>query len=113
MQLGKQFRKMIRDIVRWANDTDNAYDRDSMPTSGSMTKSLSSMGISIGSASSTTNSDREMNFTVTNANGGKIIKVQWYDHKVSREYVNLHIVVDGENLAEELAQIITRESLNR
>ncbi len=106
--LGKQFRKMIRDIMRWANDFE---DRCASDPGVSMSKGTAyPVGASIGS---TTNSEREMHFTITSATGGKIVKVHWYDHKLSREYVNLHIITDQEDLAVELAQIITRENLQR
>jgi hypothetical protein len=110
MHLGKLFKEGLRDLIRWANQDD--YAKDSAPVSmssfgiGSSTKSIS------GSSGSIDNT-REMNFTVTNATGGKIVKVYWYDHKLSREYTNLHLITDNEDLAEELAQIITRESLQR
>lgn len=110
MQLGKLLREAIRDIIHWASNYDR-YETDS-PAPSAKYPGVTSSGTSIGS-SSTTNSDREMHFTITNANGGKIIKVHWYDHKTSREYVNLHIITDQEDLAGELAQIITRESLQR
>jgi hypothetical protein len=108
MRLGKMFKDAVRDIMRWANSDDHCVSNE--PPSS--LKSAYPVGISSGS-SSTTDSAREMHFTITNATGGKIVKVSWYDYKLSREYVNLHIITDQEDLAEELALIITRESIQR
>ena len=54
-----------------------------------------------------------LNISVYNANGGKIVQTRSYDNKTDRTRNELYIIVNGENLAEELAQIITRESLTR
>ncbi len=107
MHLGKMLKEAMRDIMRWAN-SDDQYATECAPSM------KSAYPISApGSSGSTTDSNREMHFTITNATGGKIIKVSWYDYKLSREYINLHIITDQEDLAEELSQIITRESLHR
>lgn len=106
MQLGKMFKEAVRDLVRWANSHDQDSYESPSPAPG---KAISRHS----GTSSVSNSEREMHFTVTGANGGKIVKVHWYDDKVGREYVNLHIITDQEDLSEELAQIITRESLQR
>ena len=54
-----------------------------------------------------------MNFTVYHATGGKIIQIRTYDSRTDRTSSELYIVTDKEDLGEELAQIITRESLTR
>lgn len=54
-----------------------------------------------------------LNISVYSANGGKIIQTRSYDNKTDRTRNELYIVINGEDLAEELAQIITRESLTR
>jgi hypothetical protein len=56
---------------------------------------------------------RGMNFTVFTADGGKVIQFSQYDSRTDRTNTRLYIVTDGENLADELAQIITVEGLLR
>ena len=54
-----------------------------------------------------------MNFTVYNATGGKVIQLSSYDSRTDSNRTSLYVITDQENLGEELAQIITRESLSR
>jgi len=54
-----------------------------------------------------------MHFTVYNATGGKVIETRTYDPRTDRNNSNLYVITDKEELGEELAQIITKESLCR
>jgi len=56
---------------------------------------------------------RGLNLVIYNANGGKVLQFWEYDPTKDRHVANLHIVPDGQDLGEELAMIITRESLSR
>lgn len=56
---------------------------------------------------------KPMQFTVFSATGGKVIQFSSYDRVTDRAVRNLYIVTDTEQLGEELAQIIMRESLSR
>jgi hypothetical protein len=50
-------------------------------------------------------------FKVFRANGGTVIQTEQYDNKHDRQYNNLHVIVDGQDLGKELGKIITFESL--
>jgi hypothetical protein len=50
-------------------------------------------------------------FKVFRANGGTVIQTEQYDNKHDRQYNNLHVIVDGQDLGKELGKIITYESL--
>lgn len=54
-----------------------------------------------------------MNFTVFSAVGGKVVHFNTYDPARDRFETRLYIITDKDDLGEELAQIITRESLTR
>jgi hypothetical protein len=54
-----------------------------------------------------------MHFTVYSATGGKVVQFNTYDPARDRSDTRLYIVTDKDELGEELAQIITRESLTR
>ena len=54
---------------------------------------------------------RGMNFTVYRADGGYILENRVYDHKLDRSNNKLYIITDDKNLGEEIARIITFESL--
>ena len=54
-----------------------------------------------------------LHFTVYNATGGKIIQIQSYDKARDKTTSSLYIINDKEDLGEELALIITKESLSR
>jgi len=54
-----------------------------------------------------------MNFAIFSATGGKVVQFNTYDPARDRSETRLYIVTDKDDLGEELAQIITRESLTR
>lgn len=102
------FKKAIIDIVNWAKRND--YPQD-IPSPISYTGSgLKSSGHKIQDVGQLNNG---MNFTVFSAIGGKVIQIHSYDPRTDRTNSTLYIVTDQEDLGEELAQIITKESLSR
>ena len=50
-------------------------------------------------------------FKVFRASGGTVIQTDIYDRKTDRQYNNLHVIVEGQDLGQELGKIITYESL--
>ena len=52
-----------------------------------------------------------LRFKVFRANGGTVIQTEQYDNKHDRQYNNLHVIVEGQDLGQELGKIITYESL--
>lgn len=98
-------KKLIRKLVGWAH-TETLVAEASPYMSQTKGSPISS---------NNTISDRNpgLNFTVYGASGGKVIQVHSYDTRTDRVISNLHIVTDNENLGEELALIITRESISR
>ncbi len=50
-------------------------------------------------------------FKVFRASGGTVIQTDHYDRKADRQYNNLHVIVEGQDLGQELGKIITYESL--
>ena len=50
-------------------------------------------------------------FKVFKANGGTVVQTDYYDRKNDRQYNNLHVIVDGQDLGTEIGKIITYESL--
>lgn len=52
-----------------------------------------------------------INFTMYRASGGYVIEVRSYDRRTDRSFNNLHIINEDAVMAEELAKIITLETL--
>jgi hypothetical protein len=52
-----------------------------------------------------------LNITITNANGGKIVAFRRYDHKTDRHDNKIYVVPDDHNFTEELGKLITLESM--
>jgi len=107
MLLDRYIRKALRAIIKWAIDTEKSrdYEQDSpMPTSVGSSKSAS---IRLGDGTS------GLNLVVYSATGGKVIEVKSYDLRADRWNTNMYVITDKEDLGEELAQIITKESLCR
>jgi hypothetical protein len=50
-------------------------------------------------------------FKVFRANGGTVVQTDYYDHKNDKDHNNLHVIVEGQDLGQELGKIITFESL--
>ena len=50
-------------------------------------------------------------FKVFRASGGTVVQTDCYDRKADRQYNNLHVIVEGQDLGQELGKIITYESL--
>ena len=102
------FRKLCNKLGHWLignptpieGHTDMRYN---VATIGSPVKSRSSHDMGVNS----------MNFTVFSAAGGKVVQFNTYDLARDRSETRLYIVTDKDDLGEELAQIITRESLRR
>ena len=96
----KFFKNRIKGFLDWVNE-----DRNTQYT-------LSS-GASIKSSQSCFDENKGTKFTIFSAEGGKVIQVSSYDQHIDRFHSKLYIVTDKEDLGEELALIITRESLTR
>jgi len=100
-------KKLLRRLVKWAISSDPDRPQPEEVTSYHSNAKIASGSGGIG--------DRNygMNFTVFNATGGKVVQFATYDPIRDRHQSNLYVVTDREDLGEELAQIITRESLSR
>jgi hypothetical protein len=112
MGLKQEFKETIKAFLKWVmkDDSNRPYPEDSPVAIGSMNMNMtksSSHGVGIGEL------NRGMNFVVFNATGGKVIQIHSYDPRTDRTNSNLYIITDKEDLGEELAQIITKESLSR
>lgn len=52
-----------------------------------------------------------LNITITNANGGKIVSFRRYDHKTDRHDNKIYVVPDDHDFNAELGKLITLESI--
>jgi hypothetical protein len=100
-------KKLFRDMINWATSDDR--EQDTMNSIGTRARP----GRGTISANTDLDSSDGLHFTVFGATGGKVIKVSSYDRHTDRTSSNLYVIVDGEDLGQEISQIITRESLSR
>lgn len=100
-------KELLRRLVKWVMSSDQAVLdlEEATPYRGNAKIASGSNGIG--------DRNNGMNFTVFNATGGKVVQFATYDPIRDRHQSNLYVVTDREDLGEELAQIITRESLSR
>jgi hypothetical protein len=103
----RAFKRMIRNFLRWVTRDENNYPEDIPQPAYANT-----LGGKVG-RSNLNDTSHGMNFTVYNATGGKIIQFSSYNPHTDRTTTSLYIVTDQEDLGEEIAQIITKESLTR
>jgi hypothetical protein len=102
-------KKALKDIINWAHRDDYSQEPSTIPVPYNGIKSSSASH----SRSNINDLNNGMNFTVFGAVGGKVIQIHSYDPRTDRPVATLYIVTDKEDLGEELAQIITKESLSR
>jgi len=50
-------------------------------------------------------------FKVFKANGGTVVQTDIYDRRADRQYNNLHVIVEGQDIGHEIGKILTYESL--
>jgi hypothetical protein len=50
-------------------------------------------------------------FKVFKASGGTVIQTDVYDRRADRQYNNLHVIVEGQDIGHEIGKILTYESL--
>ncbi len=67
-------------------------------------------GLSIGSPS-IDQPDRAIQFTIYNANGGRVVETRRYDRKTDRGSNGLYIITSEQDFGKEIDKIITMESL--
>jgi hypothetical protein len=101
-------RKMINRIIQWAAVEQPNYSMEEAQVPYPMPRIRSNKQSSL-----TIDHPGGMNFTVHTATGGKVIQFSTYDSIRDRSNNSLYVVTDKDDLGEELAQIITRESLTR
>ena len=112
MGIKTAFRRTMVDFIRWITRNEEDEKMEVAMSSNAVSKRKSAM-IQTTSNNNIEDGNQGMNFTVYHATGGKIIQIRTYDSRTDRTSSELYIVTDKEDLGEELAQIITRESLTR
>lgn len=98
------FKKLIRRLVIWAQ-TDEICSEARYESNTKNDQTISVAPIS--------ERNPGLKFTIYNASGGKVIQIYSYDHRTDKSSSNLYIITDKEDLGEELALIITRETISR
>jgi len=59
------------------------------------------------------NSDKGINFSVYKANGGMVIETRFYDDSKDRNRRGLYVITEEQDMGQEIAKIITIESLKQ
>ena len=92
-------------LRNWANSAQDIEDMNYV-------SQKMSTGIAIGRGPSL-DSDKGIRFQVYKANGGMVVETSTYDRHKDRSYNGLYIITDGKDLGQELAKIITMETLKQ
>jgi hypothetical protein len=98
------FKKWIVNIVKdsWESERNNAYRNDIV---GSKQLSISREPTSIDQP------DRAIQFTVYNANGGRVVETRRYDRQKDRNHQSLYVITSDQEFGKEIDKIITMEAL--
>jgi hypothetical protein len=92
-------------LRNWANSAQDTYE--SVPM-----KMATANAIGIGRGASL-DSDKGIRFQVYKASGGMIVETSTYDRQKDRSYNGLYIITDEKDLGQEIAKIITMETLKQ
>jgi hypothetical protein len=92
-------------LRNWANSAQDIYENVPM-------KMATAGSIGIGRGPSL-DSDKGIRFQVYKANGGMVVETSTYDRHKDRSYNGLYIITDGKDLGQEIAKIITMETLKQ
>jgi hypothetical protein len=55
--------------------------------------------------------DRAIQFTIYNANGGRVVETRRYDRQKDRHYQGLYIITSDQEFGREIDKIVTMEAL--
>lgn len=67
--------------------------------------------LSVGSQQSIDQPDRAIQFTIYNANGGRVVETRRYDRHKDRHSNGLYIITSEQDFGKEIDKIITMETL--
>jgi hypothetical protein len=104
-------RDTFKDFLNWLdsdNNNSDGYKDSPLPVAKRIRGSNT-----VSKSNDFEDNHRGINFNVYSATGGKVVSIRTYEERNDRWITSLYIVADGEDLGEELAHIITRESLTR
>lgn len=108
----KFIKTLIAKIVRWAV---NEQENEQYAMRNSHWPNIAKSKYTLGSNATIDQLDDHSNlsFTVYSANGGKIIQIKNYNQATDSWKSTLYVITNLENLGDEIAQILTVESLSR
>lgn len=78
---------------------------------GSAGMLISPSTLSVGSHQSIDQPDRAIQFTIYNANGGRVVETRRYDRHKDRHSNGLYIITSEQDFGKEIDKIITMETL--
>lgn len=92
-------------LRNWANSAQDTYECEAIKMG-----TVNSIGIGRGPS---LDSDKGIRFQVYKASGGMIVETSTYDRQKDRSYNGLYIITDDKDLGQEIAKIITMETLKQ
>jgi len=98
------FAKMSREA--WEDEKRQSQERGSAISVDRLSNSLISKG-----SPSIDQPERAIQFTVYNANGGRVVETRRYDKKTDRNTNGLYVINNDADFGHEIDKIITMESL--
>jgi len=82
-------------------------------TSSKRNRGSKGIGLAIASDSNPGDSAPTINFSLSFAQGGKIITTNYYEPKTDRHNRTVHVIPDEEDFAERVKEIVFKECLTR
>lgn len=112
------FRRMFRKIIEWAMNDPSVRetmvgDPPRRRNSNLMNKAVSVVNQQHHNVYSEIENMNGLDFRIYSAVGGRVVQTSHYDPNTDRNRSSLYVITDKEDLGDEIAQIITRESLSR
>lgn len=69
------------------------------------------LGISVGHPTNIDQPERAIQFTIYNANGGRVVETRRYDRHKDRHTTGLYVITSDQDFGREIDKIITMEAL--
>jgi len=91
----KFIRNTLNKIINWARTTDDCV---AAPITLKQHHGIDDLG-------------KQMTLNIYPADGGKVIRTYRYDNRTDKETLNLYVIHNEDDLAQEISMILTKEAL--
>lgn len=113
MGMKSVIKNTLRNLKDWLEDDNKEYIRSCTIDKGSKLSKRYAQDRCAEQSSDFEDNNRGIAFNLYSATGGKVVSIRKRDDKTDSWNTTLYIIHDGDDIGEELGQIITMNTLSR